>query len=156
MRINLRRGQNPAAGQGTAAGQSLVEGALVLFVFLCFLLGIADCAQVLFAHQALVERVRSAARWGALHEWQGPGPIVNLVLYDQPQEPPIASGYLGMTPANVQVAYRPATPDRPDDATLTIAVVNFESHLFSPWLARTLVSTRPVLVSTPMASPTPQ
>lgn len=57
-----------------------------------------------------------------------------------------------MTPANVLVTYQPATPDRPDDETLSVAVVNFESHLFSPWLARTLVSSRPVLVSSPMAA----
>ncbi len=57
-----------------------------------------------------------------------------------------------MTPANVQVVYQPATPDRPDDEMLTVAVVNFESHLFSPWLARTLVSARPVLVSAPIAA----
>jgi TadE-like protein len=132
-------------------GQSLVEAALVLFVFLCLLLGVADCGQVLFAHQALVERARSAARWGVVHDWQGPEPIVNLVLYGQTQQPP-AAGYLGMTGANVSVTYQPATPDRPDDETLTVAVVNFESQLFSPWLARVLVSARPVLVSAPMAA----
>lgn len=137
-------------------GQSLVEGTLVLFVFLSMLLGIADCAQVVFAHQALVERARAAARWGSVHGWQGPEPIVNLVLYGQTQEPPAAAGYLGMSPANVEVTYRPATPDRPDDETLTVAVVNFQSHLFSPWLARTLVSSRPVLISAPMASITRQ
>lgn len=140
----MRRGQK---------GQSLVEGALVLLVFLSLLLAVADCAQVLLAHQALVERTRAASRWASLHEWQGPEPIVNMVLYGQTQEPGIASGYLGMTPANVVVAYRPATPDRPDDRMVTIAVVNFESHLFSPWLARTLTSVRPVLVSVPVAGP---
>ena len=137
-------------------GQSLVEAALVLFAFCSLLLGIADCGQVLFAHQALVERARSAARWGVVHEWQGVDPIVNLVLYGQTQEPPIANGYLGMTPANVLVTYQAATPDRPDDQTLTVAVVNFETHLFSPWLARTLVSSRPVLVSAPMAALVPK
>ncbi len=125
----------------------------MLFVFLSLLLGVADCGQVVFAHQALVERARAAARWASIHDWQGPEPIVNLVLYGQTQEPPIAAGYLGMTPANVQVTYRPATPDRPDDETLSVAIVNFESHLFSPWLARTLVSARPVLVIAPMAGP---
>lgn len=145
MKCRHQRGRN-------CRGQSLVEAALVLFVFLSLLLGVADCSQVLFAHQALVERARSAARWGVVHAWQGPEPIVNLVLYGQTQEPPVADGYLGMTPANVSVTYQPATPDRPDDETLTVAVVNFESHLFSPWLARVLVSARPVLVSAPMAS----
>ena len=79
----------------------------MLFVFLSLLLGVADCGQVVFAHQALVERARAAARWASIHDWQGPEPIVNLVLYGQTQEPPIAAGYLGMTPANVQVTYRP-------------------------------------------------
>jgi hypothetical protein len=135
-------------------GQSLVEAALVLFAFLSLVLAVADCGQVLFAHQALVERAREASRWGVLHPWQGPEPIINLVLYGQTQEPAVAgSGYLGMTPANVRVDYQAATPDRPDDQMLSVAVVNFESHLFSPWLARVLVSARPVLVSAPMAAP---
>ena len=135
-------------------GQRLVEAALVLFAFLSLLLAVADCGQVLFAHQALVERAREASRWGVLHPWQGPEPIVNLVLYGQTQEPAVAgSGYLGMTPANVRVDYQAATPDRPDDEMLSIAVVNFQSHLFSPWLDRLLVIARPVLVSAPMAAP---
>lgn len=127
-----------------------MEAALVLFVFLTLLLAVADCGQVIFTHQVLVERTREAARWGSLHDWQGSEPIVNLVLYGQTQAPPIAHGYMGMTPANVQVTYQPATAERPDDQLLTVAVVNFESHLFSPWLARTLVSKRPVLVSVPV------
>jgi Flp pilus assembly protein TadG len=47
-------------------GQSLVEATLVLLVFLAMLLGVIDCGQILYAHQALVERVRIAARWGAM------------------------------------------------------------------------------------------
>lgn len=134
-------------------GQSLLEGTLVLFAFFALLLGVADCGQVLFAHQSLVERARSAARWGSVHPWDGPEPIVNLVLYGQTQEPlKQTPGYLGMTASNVRVLYRPATPDRPDDETLSIVIVNFESHLFSPWLSRVLVSARPVLVSAPFAS----
>lgn len=132
-------------------GQSLVESALVLFVFFGLLLGIADCAQVIFSHQDLVERVRGAARWGSLHPWQGPGPIVNLVLYGQTQEPPRTDqSYLGMTPSNVRVTFHPATAERPDDQTLSIAIVDFRTHLFSPWLARVLVSSRPVFVAVPV------
>jgi hypothetical protein len=102
----------------------------------------------------LVERARGAARWGSLHPAEGPQPIVNLVLYGQLQEPlKETTGYLGMTPANVKVIYQPATPDRPDDETVSIAIVNFESHLFSPWMARVLVSARPVLVTAPVTRP---
>jgi hypothetical protein len=145
MRTRLQHGRR---------GQSLVEATLVLFAFFALLLGVADCGQVLFAHQSLVERARGAARWGSLHPGDGPQPVVNLVLYGQTQEPlKEASGYLGMTPANVKVIYQPATPDRPDDETVSIAIVNFESHLFSPWMARVLVSARPVLVSAPVTRP---
>ncbi len=143
MRTRLQHGRR---------GQSLVEATLVLFAFFALLLGVADCGQVLFAHQSLVERVRGAARWGSLHPGEGPEPIVNLVLYGQIEAPlKETSGYLGMTSANVKVTHQPATPDRPDDETVSIAIVNFESHLFSPWLARVLVSARPVLVSAPVA-----
>src|SRR5580700_3204128 len=107
-------------------GQGLVEAAMVLVVFFALLLGVVDCGQVLYAHQALVERVRSAVRWGSLHPYDGTGDqVANLVLYDQPDDPRGArEGFLGMTRENVQVRYQPATTDRPDDELLTVAVVN--------------------------------
>jgi Flp pilus assembly protein TadG len=134
-------------------GQSLVEATLVLIVFFAMLLGVIDCGQILYAHQALVERVRSAVRWGSVHPFDGTGDqVANLVLYDQPQEPNAARpGFLGLTRANVQVRYQPATTERPDDETLSVAVVNYESHFFSPWIAKTIISPRPVLVSAPVA-----
>jgi hypothetical protein len=134
-------------------GQSMVEATLVLFAFFALLLGVADCGQVLFAHQSLVERARGAARYGSVHPMEGAEPVVNLVLYGQTQAPlKETEGYLGMTSANVQVQFQAATPDRPDDETLSVAIVNFESHLFSPWLSRALVSARPVMVSAPVAA----
>jgi Flp pilus assembly protein TadG len=134
-------------------GQGLVEATLVLLVFFALLLGVIDCGQVLYSHQALVERAREAVRWGSLHPFDGTGDqIANLILYDQIDEPRAArDGFLGMTRANVQVRYQPATADRPDDETITVAIVNYESHFFAPWMARTVVSPRPVLVSAPMA-----
>jgi hypothetical protein len=133
-------------------GQSLVEATLVLFVFFALLLAVVDCGQVLFARQSLVERVRGAVRWGVLHPYQGPDQVVNLVLYNQIDEPRRTTpGYLGMTPANVQVRYQAPTPEQPDDEILSVAIVNFESHFYSPWIGRALVSPRPVLVSAPMA-----
>ena len=69
-------------------GQSLVEGTLVMLVFFALMFGVIDCGQVLVAHQALVERVRSASRWGVVHPWDGTGEqIANLILYNQPEEP---------------------------------------------------------------------
>jgi hypothetical protein len=134
-------------------GQSLVEAAVVLLVFFSLLLGVFDFGQVLVAQQSLTERVRGAVRWAVVHPWNGPGTIVNLVLYNQTLEPNGATeGYLGLKPANVVVTHRAATAEHPDDEILSVAIVNFESHFFSPWIARTLVSQRPVLISAPMAA----
>ena len=114
--------------------------------FFALLLGTIDCAQeVLFAHQAPVERVRSSVRWGVVHEWQGPDQITNLILYNQTDEPHAATaGYLGLIPQNVQVRYRPPTPERPDDETLTVEIVNFECHFFlTPFIGQAVVNPRP-------------
>lgn len=134
-------------------GQGLVEAAMVLLVFFALLVGVVDCGQVLYAHQALVERVRSAVRWGTLHPYDGTGEqVANLILYDQVEEPRMSrDGFLGLTRSNVQVRYQPASVERPDDQMLSVAIVNYESHFFSPWIARKIVSPRPVLISAPMA-----
>ncbi len=134
-------------------GQGLVEGALVILVFFALLLGVVDCGQVVFRHQSLVERVREAVRWGVLHPFDGTGEqVANLILYNQPDEPRMTTaGFLGLTRANVLVRYRPPTVERPDDETLSVAIVNYESHFFSPWIARTIISPRPVLISAPMS-----
>jgi hypothetical protein len=133
-------------------GQSLVEGTLVMIVFFGLLMAVVDCGQVLFAHESLVERTRGAVRWGVLHNWQGPDPIVNLVLYGQTTDPnPSREGYLGLKPENVQVAYQPPVDGNTDNDILTVRIVNYRPHLFSPWIATQLVSARPVLISAPMA-----
>jgi hypothetical protein len=145
----------PAKARATGrAGQSMVEATLVLLVFFSLLLGVIDCGEVLFAHEALVERARSAVRWGALHSWQGPDPIVNLVLYGSTEEPRRTTpGYLGMTRSNVQVSYQPSTAEHPDDEILRVSIVNFESHVISPWATKVLVSPRPVMIAAPMTPP---
>jgi Flp pilus assembly protein TadG len=134
-------------------GQSLVEGTLVMLVFFALMFGVIDCGQVLVAHQALVERVRSAARWGVVHPWDGTGEqIANLILYNQPEEPRTTTdGYLGLTRANVQVRYQPPVPLRPDDEILSVAIVNYQYHFMSPWITGTFVNPRTVLISAPMA-----
>ncbi|MCU1339621.1 MAG: TadE family protein [Bryobacterales bacterium] len=134
-------------------GQSMVEATLVLLVFFTLLLGVIDCGQVLFAHQSLVERVRAAVRWGVVHPWNGGDSIVNLVLYNQTEAPRgNTPAFLGLRPENVVVRHRAPTPERPDDETLGVTIVNFQSQFFSPWIARMLVSPRAVSITAPMAS----
>ena len=133
-------------------GQGLVEATFVLLAFFALLLGVIDCAQVLFAHQALVERVRSSVRWGVVHQWEGPDRITNLILYGEQVAPPGATaGFLGLKPANVLVRYQEATAERPDDETLRVEIVNFECHFFSPVIGKTLVNPRPVSISAPVS-----
>jgi hypothetical protein len=133
-------------------GQSLVESTLVMIVFFAMLLGVIDCGQVLFSHQALVERVRDAVRWGSLHPYDGTGDqVANLILYRQTEEPRTSTDtFQGLTRANIQVVHE-APADRPDDEIIRVAIVNFESHFYSPWIAKTIVSPRPVLISAHMA-----
>ncbi len=134
-------------------GQALVEGALALLVFFALLFGVIDCGQVLIAHQSLIERVRSAVRWGVVHPWDGTGDqITNLILYGQLKEPRTPTeGYLGLSRTNVQVRYQPVLPTRPDDEGLSVAVVNYQYRFMSPWLPQALIHPRPVMISAPMA-----
>jgi hypothetical protein len=134
-------------------GQSLVEAALALLVFMSLLLGVLDVGQVLFAHQSLVERVREATRWGSLHTEGGSERVVNFVLYGQPDAPSMSTaGFLGLTEDNVRAEYRSPTELRPDDDVLHVEIVNYESHLFSPWFATALISPRPVSMTAPVAA----
>jgi len=134
----------------------MVEATLVLMVFFTMLLGVIDCGQVLFAHQSLVERVREAVRWGVVHPWNqqnGGDAIVNLILYNQTVAPQgETASFLGLRPENVVVRHQPATPDRPDDETLRVTIVNFRSQFFSPWIAQRVISPRAVSITSPMAA----
>jgi hypothetical protein len=130
----------------------MVEATLVLLVFFALLMGVVDCGQVLFAHQSLVERVRSAVRWGVVHPFNSNDAIVNLVLYNQPGAPRgDAQAFLGLKPENVEVRHQASTPDRPDDETLRVTIVNFKPQFFSPWFAEAVVSPRAVSIAAPMA-----
>lgn len=133
-------------------GQSLVEATLVLLVFFAFILGVVDCGQVLYSHQALQERVRAAVRWGSLHPFDGTGEqVANLILYGQTTDTGGAQGaFLGMTRDNVQVHYQAATPDHPDEL-LSVSIVNYQSHFFSPYISAAVISPRPVIVTAPMS-----
>ena len=133
-------------------GQGLVEAAFVLLTFFALLLGTVDCSQVLLAHQALVERVRSSVRWGVVHEWHGPEPIQNLILYGQTDAPRMASEtFLHLKPENIVVRYQQPTTERPDDETLTVEIVNFECQFFTPVIGRAVMNPRPVKISAPVS-----
>ncbi len=130
-------------------GQSLVEGTLVMLVFFALLLGVVDFGQLIFSHQSLVERVRSAARWGSLHPEAGPQSVRNYVLYGGPAQG--TSTYLGIPADNVHVDFRAA--EQGELPTLHVEIVNYEAPLFAPWwpgLSHRLMNPRPVAVTVPL------
>ena len=64
-------------------GQALVEGALILLLFLAFFVGTIDFGQFLYFHQSLTERARAAARYGAVNPADRTG-IQNVAVYNDP------------------------------------------------------------------------
>ena len=61
--------------------------------------------------------------------------------------------FLGLQPENVVVRHQAPTAERPDDETLSVTIVNFQSQFFSPWMARTRAcSPRAVSITAPMPS----
>ena len=123
-----------------------MDATLVPVVFFGFLLGVIDCGQVLWSHQALEERVRSAVRWGTLHPDDGTGlQVSNLILYGEPAEPRvIPPSFLGLTrDSTIQVTSH--------DDLLSVSIVNYQSHFFSPWITKAVISPRPVIVTAPIS-----
>ncbi|MBI1788805.1 MAG: pilus assembly protein [Acidobacteria bacterium] len=128
-------------------GQALVESALVMLVFLATIIGIMDFAQILFVHQSLVERVRSSIRWGAVRSFDAPS-IQNMVLYNNNTAPQGVSpaAFLGLTAANVQVARADADTEMD---RLTVSIVNYDYHFFSPWISHAFQNNLAVVESLP-------
>lgn len=88
----------------TSKGSVLVETALIFIAFFVMLIGAFDFGQFLFVHQALVERARYAARWGAINDPTDSTSITNMVLYNQGATPPLGTvSYFNLTAANVTV-----------------------------------------------------
>src|SRR5260370_20629880 len=91
--------------QKHSKGAVFIETGLVFVIFAFLLMGAFDFGQFLFIHQALVDRARSAARWGALSDPTNTSAIQNMVLYNQTTAPVGAtSGIFGLTLSMFQVA----------------------------------------------------
>ena len=114
-------------------GSSLLESALVLMTFLMLLIGTIDFGQVMYFHQALVERARAAGRYGAIHPTDTAG-IKNVAIYnvadtsDSPQ-PILAS----LTSAMVDVQ-NPGinTPS----ARVVVTISGYPIQFLSPYIAQ--------------------
>ena len=114
-------------------GSVFMESAFIFLVLVLLLTGIFDFGQFLFVHQALVERARSAARWGIVHNPDNTDAIRNKVLYDSASDPG-STGYFGLTSSNVQVSHTGAGTN---DNRLTVRIVNYPYQMLSPFVAGT-------------------
>lgn len=88
--------------KNSSKGQSLVETSLILASFMGLLLGMAGVGQALFVRQALADRARDAARWGALHDYD-PAAIRSVVVYGTPTPAADAAPIVSIAPEGVTV-----------------------------------------------------
>ena len=117
-------------------GSVLVETGFVFIIFAFMLMGAFDFAQFLFIHQALVDRARSAARWGALSDPTNTSAIQNMVLYNQTTAPVGASsGIFGLTSSMVQVSTQDTSSS--DNYRLTVLITNYPYQMISPIIGGT-------------------
>jgi Flp pilus assembly protein TadG len=144
--------ERKGAARRRRRGAVMVETALILLAFIILMVGVFDFAQVLFVHQALVERARKAARWGALSNVANPDTppdlegAANIVLYGQATPPSGSSPYLGLTPQMVSVTTAGAGTD---DYRLVVQISNYRFSMLSPLTAGQHQG-QPIVVSAPM------
>jgi len=134
-------------------GQALIESALTTFVFLVLLIGVIDVGQVLYVHQSIVERVRSAVRYGVVHDFDADA-IRNVVLYDQAAAPDAVDGvepggFLGMTSEMVGVVREDATFN---EDRIIVTVHGYPFTFFTPFIAG-VYQGKPISASMPYEIP---
>ena len=128
-------------------GNVMVESALIFIAFFVMLIGIFDFAQFLFVQQALIERARSAARWGAVNNPTDTTSITNMVLYNQSATPPGGTpGYMNLTSANVSVS-NPGSGT--NDYRLSVVISGYSYVVLSPYIAGSPTGI-PITVSVPL------
>jgi hypothetical protein len=107
-------------------GQALVESVLTLTAFLAIFLGMIEVGEILYIHQTLVERTRSAVRWGAVNAWDStdsPTEITNMVLYGTTTPADSATPIFGLASSNVTV-----TRPQPDYSAADRVVVSVSGY----------------------------
>jgi Flp pilus assembly protein TadG len=128
-------------------GSAVIETALVFVVFAMMLFGIFDFGQFLFVHQALVERARYAARWGAINDPTDSTSITNMILYDQSTSPAAGTPtYFNLSSSNISVT-NPGSGS--NDYRLTVQISGYSYTVLSPYIAGTYTGI-PITVSVPL------
>jgi Flp pilus assembly protein TadG len=130
----------------TSRGSTMVEMSLIGTMFFILLIGILDIGLLLFVQQAMVERARGAARWGAVTDPMNSDAIQNMVLYWQPTVPANGGASFGLTPSMVSVSTADAGTD---NYRLVVQISGYSYMVLSPYLAGGLRGA-PISVSVPL------
>ena len=143
----MKTEERSTARRRSSRGTVMVETAIIFIAFAVMLIGIFDFGQFLFVHQALVERARSAARWGAINNPTDSTSITNMVLYNQSTVPSgNGSTYFNLSTSNVSVS----TPDTgTNNYRLNVQISGYTYTVLSPYIAGTYTGI-PVTVSVPL------
>ena len=107
-------------------GQALVESVLTLVAFVAIFLGMIEVGEILYIHQTLAERTRSAVRWGAVNAWDAtnsPTEIANVVLYGTANPTYYGAPIFGLSSSNVTV-----TRPQPDYSAADRIVVTVSGY----------------------------
>src|SRR5205823_10302962 len=129
---NMRVGSIASRRRSSRRGGVFVETALIFIVFAALLIGTFDFGQFLFIHQALVERARYAARWGAINDPTDSTSTTNMVLYNQATTPPLGTAsYLNLNAANVSVT---TSGSGTDSYRLNLQVSGYSFNVFSLYI----------------------
>ena len=126
----------------------MLEGGLTLVAFVSLFMGAVDIAQIMMVHQALIERVRYAARATAV-SCCDTDRVKNLVMYAQTTTPQSATAFYGLNANNITVTF--ADQDL-TSKRVTIRVSGFQYKSFTPMMMGT-ANGIPVQVTIPLETP---
>ena len=138
-------------------GQVFVESALVLLVFLSFLLGTLDVGQYMYFHQSLTERARAAARYGAVN-WSDRTGIQNVAVFNDPSGTTNGAGAIlpSLTTEMVAVCLPGDTscadPGNTIDSVITVTISGYQMVTFNLLMPQAFTN-RPITVSLPSERP---
>lgn len=128
----------------------MLEGALTLTATLFMIIGVLDFGQFLHLHQALTERVRGAARKGAIANYDTSS-IQNLIAYGTATPAsPGSAGYFELQPSNISVVFSGAGTNA---TRLNVTISGLRYPVFSPWFHRTFFWNMPIKITVPMETP---
>lgn len=151
--------------RGRRKGNAILESAFVFLTVSAMLIGTFDFGQFLFVHQALVERARSSARWGAVDMDHNTAEIENMVLYNTPDAPASdgggedpwsidpefnagggtngdgssSAGYFGLRPEDVTVSIlgTDVSGNPTDDYRVEVKISGYQYVTLSPYMSGT-------------------